>query len=176
MGDGDIYVQNILWNFIVPGIVMFILIKYFKKYFIDLYEIVYAYFIDKLCSRINRSMGWRKDKLFSELSSMASRSKGPLVVLEIGVGSGSNFKYIPSGSELICVDPNRHFDKYLEKRKQEFRHVVFKEFIIGSAEDLSFIPNNSIDAVICTFVLCSVNDLDMSLNEVKRVLRKVSSA
>ena len=88
-----------------------------KDHFITFYEISYAFFIDKICTRINRIMGWRKEKLFTELKSMAARSKGALVVLEIGVGSGANFKYIPEGTNLICVDPNRHFDKYLEQRR-----------------------------------------------------------
>merc|ERR1712112_657502 len=38
---------------------------------------------------------------------------GTLRLLEIGCGSGANFKFYPDGCTVICTDPNPHFERYL---------------------------------------------------------------
>lgn len=42
------------------------------------------------------------------------------------------------------------------------------------AEDMSDVPDNSIDVVVSTLVLCSVRNLELTLKEVQRVLAPVS--
>ena len=44
-------------------------------------------------------------------------------------------------------------------------------FLKGFAEDLSQFPDDSFDAVIETLVLCSVNNVEKSLQEIQRVLK-----
>ena len=44
-------------------------------------------------------------------------------------------------------------------------------FLKGFAEDLSQFPDESFDAVIETLVLCSVNSVEKSLQEIQRVLK-----
>ena len=44
-------------------------------------------------------------------------------------------------------------------------------FLKGFAEDLSQFPDESFDAVIETLVLCSVNNVEKSLQEIQRVLK-----
>ena len=44
-------------------------------------------------------------------------------------------------------------------------------FLQGFAEDLSQFPGESFDAVIETLVLCSVNNVEESLQEIQRVLK-----
>ena len=44
-------------------------------------------------------------------------------------------------------------------------------FLQGFAEDLSQFPDESFDAVIETLVLCSVNSVEKSLQEIQRVLK-----
>ena len=44
-------------------------------------------------------------------------------------------------------------------------------FLKGFAEDLSQFPDDSFDAVFETLVLCSVNNVKISLQEIQRVLK-----
>ena len=60
------------------------------------------------------------------------------------------------------------------EKQNQFAHVNIAEFVVGKAEDLSAFPDGSIDAVVCTLVLCSVDNVDLCLREIRRVLRPVS--
>lgn len=118
-----------------------------------------------------------KSSLFSSLQSifsidhnLASQGAGKIRILEIGVGSGSNLAFYPSGSHLITVEPNDNFRKYFELNKSKFSHIIVENCINSSAENMDQVPDNSIDVVVSTHVLCSVESPEQCLQEIKRVL------
>jgi len=45
-----------------------------------------------------------------------------------------------------------------------------EKYILNGAEDLSDVPNDSVDVVVSTLVLCSVKNMKKVLQEVHRVL------
>lgn len=94
-------------------------------------------------------------------------------VLEIGPGAGANFSYYPTNITWIGVEPNSFMHPYLH---QEAERVGLEniELNLSSAEQL-MIENNSIDAVVSTHVLCSVTELDTTLQEIQRILKPGSS-
>ena len=105
-------------------------------------------------------------------------------VLEIGIGAGENFHLYPEGTSLIAVDSNPRFEELLtENLKKAGERVHLKKFMLASAEDMSCslgkpgVEDNSVAAVVCTMVLCSLTDdqTTKTLAEVKRVLMPVSS-
>ncbi len=100
--------------------------------------------------------------------------KGSLRILELGCGSGANFEHYPTGCRITCIDPNPHFQKYLEKSMAKNDHLVYDSFVVASGENLRAVEDNSMDVVVCTLVLCSVQDTQKVLREAKRVLRPVS--
>ena len=123
-----------------------------------------------------------KRKLFAELDEHLKRLKGD--VLEIGIGAGENFHYNPEGTSIVAVDHNPHVEELLrENLKKVCDRVHMKKFVAASAEDMSCTPgkpgveDNSVAAVVCTLVLCSMTDDQMTkiLQEVKRVLMPVST-
>lgn len=59
------------------------------------------------------------------------------------------------------------------ENKEKFPHIVCEDFITAMAEDMHEIADNSVDAVVATYVLCSVKDRTKSLREIQRVLKKV---
>lgn len=90
-------------------------------------------------------------------------------VLEIGVGSGLNLPFY--GSEVTCLyglDPSQALLKLAQRKGVCARFPV--EFIQGSAEDIP-LERNSIDAVVSTFVLCTVPNATRALREAARVLK-----
>ncbi|XP_019646890.1 PREDICTED: uncharacterized protein LOC109487350 [Branchiostoma belcheri] len=105
---------------------------------------------------------------------LREQDTGALQVLEIGVGGGNNFRYYPPGTSVVAVDPNPHFDQYLKENSDKYPDVKVTKFIVAGAEDMSAVAEGSVDAVVCTLVLCSVQDMDASIREVKRVLKPLT--
>ncbi|XP_033939762.1 thiol S-methyltransferase TMT1A-like [Pseudochaenichthys georgianus] len=76
-----------------------------------------------------------------------------------------------SAVELICTDPNPHFKKYLKSSMEGNDHITFDRFVVASGEDMGAIESESVDVVVCTLVLCSVNNIPKTLQETRRMLR-----
>ena len=90
-------------------------------------------------------------------------------VLEIGPGAGANLAYYSNKIDWIGIEPNPYMHPYLEKEAQ--KHALSQiKLLQGTAEDLP-VEDESIDTVVTTYVLCSVKDLDRSLQEIKRILK-----
>ncbi|HLC32944.1 MAG TPA: class I SAM-dependent methyltransferase, partial [Candidatus Nanoarchaeia archaeon] len=104
-----------------------------------------------------------KKKLFSQL-------KGQ--ILEIGAGTGSNLEYYPKKSKVVCLEPNSAMHKYLRSKAQEENLNI--HVITGTAEDIP-LESATIDAVVSTHVLCSVDSVEKVVKEIKRVLKNNGS-
>ncbi|XP_069826383.1 thiol S-methyltransferase TMT1A-like [Dendropsophus ebraccatus] len=128
------------------------------------------YLLAKMTSKYNQYMGEHKKELFSVLNDFKGPS-GELKVLELGCGTGANFPFYPSGCKVTCVDPNPNFKTYLSKSLAENDHVHFQEFLVAPGENMPQVATGSMDVVICTLVLCSVENIDDILTEIHRVLR-----
>uniref|UniRef100_A0A8D2ZN26 Methyltransferase type 11 domain-containing protein n=1 Tax=Scophthalmus maximus TaxID=52904 RepID=A0A8D2ZN26_SCOMX len=111
-------------------------------------------------------------KLFHSLQEF-NNCDGQLAILEIGCSTGINFEFYPPGCKVICTDPNPHYPKYLDKSMSENDHLTYDRFVVASGEDMGSVPDRSVD-VVCTLMLCSVNNIQQTLNETHRVLRRVS--
>jgi ubiquinone/menaquinone biosynthesis C-methylase UbiE len=90
------------------------------------------------------------------------------LLVEIGSGTGPNLRYIPREVRVVGVEPNPFMHEYfLREAREEGRSV---ELVQGVAEHLPF-PDESVDVVLSTLVLCSVGDMGRVLHEVLRVLK-----
>ncbi len=116
-------------------------------------------FFEKNIEKVYSSL---KKKLFSII-------KKNSCVLEIGPGTGVNFKYYPKGLNLTVVEPNVLLHEPLWKNA--LKNGIKLKIITSTSERLPF-SDMVFDFVVSTLVLCSVNDLPVSLLEIKRVLKK----
>lgn len=107
----------------------------------------------------HRRLGPRKQALLGDL-------RGD--VLEIGPGTGLNVRYLQPGVRWVGVEPNRFCHPYIAHRATEAG--VHATVTNGSVADLG-VATASVDAVVGTFVLCTVADLGGAIAEVRRVLR-----
>ena len=98
------------------------------------------------------------------------RLLGPLggTVLEIGAGAGPNAPYLRAGTRWLAVEPNVHFHPRLRQTAEA--HDLALTLLPGAAEALP-VADASVDAVLSTLVLCSVERPEVALAEVLRVLR-----
>ncbi|CAA3022696.1 methyltransferase-like protein 7A isoform X2 [Olea europaea var. sylvestris] len=131
------------------------------------YEELYAFALDKLTKPYEAEIAGYKSQLFSNLRGKAHK------ILEIGVGTGPNLKYYANdpGIHVFGIDPNSKMKKYaLVAAEAAGLQPSNFEFMQAVAEALP-VDDASVDAVVGTLVLCSVKDVDMTLQEVRRVLK-----
>jgi ubiquinone/menaquinone biosynthesis C-methylase UbiE len=90
-------------------------------------------------------------------------------VVEIGPGPGLNFPFYPDGvTELTLAEPEDPMADKLEERFAESgRHG---RVLRAPAEDLP-LGDGVADHVVATFVLCTVDDPEQALREIRRVLK-----
>ena len=90
-------------------------------------------------------------------------------VLEIGFGTGINLKFYPQNvKRIIGVDANNGMLMQSQKKISNGRFQI--ELINQSSELLPF-ADNSINAVLSTYTLCSIKEINEALKEIYRVLK-----
>ena len=89
-------------------------------------------------------------------------------VLEIGAGTGLNLPHYERATRVVAVEPDRVYTRRLEVRAREAKVPV--AVVSCRAETLPF-ADASFDHAVTSLALCSVDDLDGSLREIRRVLR-----
>ncbi|WP_244891865.1 class I SAM-dependent methyltransferase [Nocardia beijingensis] len=98
---------------------------------------------------------------------LLGRARGRTV--ELGSGTGLNVGYYPDGlEELILTEPEPAMRTRLARRMH--RSPGRARVLDASAEQLPF-ENETVDTVVSTLVLCTVDDPDPVLREITRVLR-----
>ena len=98
---------------------------------------------------------------------LLSRARGR--TLEIGSGTGLNLPHYPDDlDDLILAEPDAAMRSRLEKRLS--RSGRGTRLVDAPAERLPF-PDGSVDTVVSTLVLCTVDAPDAALREIARVLR-----
>ncbi len=97
---------------------------------------------------------------------VCSRASGE--VLEIGVGTGRNFRHYPIDVRLTGVDLSPEMLAFARPRTVGAPIPI--ELQEGDAEALDF-PDASFDTVVCTLALCSIPDSRRAIAEAKRVLK-----
>ena len=91
-------------------------------------------------------------------------------VLEVGIGSGLNLPFYDKSkiNKLWGLDPSEELNKMAaEVAKEEEMEV---DFIISGAEEIP-LPDNKVDTVILTYTMCTIPDVDLANEEIKRVLK-----
>jgi ubiquinone/menaquinone biosynthesis C-methylase UbiE len=89
-------------------------------------------------------------------------------VLELGPGAGGNLRHYASDVRWLGIEPSKPARD--RTRTEAARLGMRAQVLPGRAEDLE-LADASVDAVVCSFVLCSVADPVAALAQVSRVLR-----
>ncbi len=90
-------------------------------------------------------------------------------VFEIGFGTGLNLPFYPDHvKEITTVEVNPGTSRRAQKRIDESGITVHTNIL--NAESLPM-DDETFDSVVCTWTLCSIENVDKALSEVRRVLR-----
>jgi SAM-dependent methyltransferase len=108
---------------------------------------------------VHRLLGARKAALFAGL---------PDEVVELGPGTGANMRYYRRGTRLVAIEPNPHMHTALTRAATR-AGVDLDIHAVGA--EATGLPTGSVDAIVCTLVLCTVPDPRSTLAEARRLLR-----
>jgi SAM-dependent methyltransferase len=126
----------------------------------DIRHPLFARFFDRLTPVMEKDLGPFRDQLLAGLEGR---------VLELGAGNGINFSHYPrTVTEVVAIEP----EPYLRGKASAAaaRAPVPVTVRAGVAGELDLQPG-SVDAAVCSLVLCSVPDQSAALRDLRRVLR-----
>lgn len=130
-----------------------------NQFYVNFGKSFFAWMMAKRSSIYHKELGDRKRSLFANLQGK---------VLEISPRDGSNLPYYPPNIHLIGMEPDLQMHSYLRKQAKQLGLNIDIRF--GNAEWLD-IEDNSVDTVVTTLLLCSVPNLNYTLQAILRVLK-----
>jgi ubiquinone/menaquinone biosynthesis C-methylase UbiE len=90
-------------------------------------------------------------------------------VVEIGFGTGLNARYYPAAvTNVVAIEPSQVCMRIAEPRIERSSVPVEYGGLTGERLDL---PSGEFDAVLSTWTLCTIPDMDAALAELRRVLK-----
>ncbi|XP_042477567.1 methyltransferase-like protein 7B isoform X2 [Macadamia integrifolia] len=133
----------------------------------DWFEKFFALFLAKCCGYYEGKVAGYKAEIFSRLKGRVNK------VLELGIGSGPNLKYYAGDGDVHVygIDPNEKMEKYAQEAAVAAGLPPTNFNFIQMVGEALPVSDASMDAVVGTLVLCSVQDVGLALQEVKRVLK-----
>lgn len=92
-------------------------------------------------------------------------------VLEVGAGTGINFQFYSENVELIALEPSPFMQKRAEEKVTPELNISFLIHKVNDKEVEEIIADNSLDYIVCSLVLCSINDPKRALQKFHRWLK-----
>ena len=91
-------------------------------------------------------------------------------ILEIGIGSGINIPFYNKANveKIYGLDPSEELNHIAQKKA--INNNLEIDFLLNGAEEIP-LPSNSMDTILITYTLCTIQDLESSLKEIKRVMK-----
>ena len=109
---------------------------------------------------------WKKD--FVQMINPSKNKK----LIDVGCGTGDiaslYIKATSNKASILCVDPNKKMIEECKKKLNKFKNITWQ---VDYAENLK-VPNNSYDFYTISFGLRNTKNLNKSLKEAYRVLKK----
>ena len=131
---------------------------------------IYKKIFGAVYDRFMNSM--EKDHLSSRRARLLSGLSGK--VLEIGVGTGTNFEHYSEDIELIGIEPSPYMIPRAKKKKEVLlfpNKITLLNIGCGYPEMEKLVEPDSLDAVVCTLVLCTVPDPSRAIKNFMKWLK-----
>lgn len=91
-------------------------------------------------------------------------------VLEVGAGTGTNFEFYPDTvTEVVAVEPERRLAEHAQRAAAAVRVPVTVS--TDTVEQFMASGNEPFDAVVCSLVLCSIEDPETVLRQLHSLMR-----
>lgn len=118
-----------------------------------------SWILDRSAGQIDRQLGDVRRDVFGDLSGQ---------VVDVGAGNGATLRYLRPPVTVHAVEPNPYFHRRLRRTADRLGIELVLHPVPGERIDL---PDNSVDAALTSWVLCTVAHPAAVLAEIRRVLK-----
>ncbi len=127
-----------------------------------IYQQLFAKFYDSF-------MHGFEEKLFEKRKTLLSNLEGN--VLGVGEGTGVNFQFYPNYIKVHAVEPSKPMLEKAKLKAAGMTNITFYNNGINDSALTQKIKPKSMDAIICTLVLCTIPDPVLALTNFKKWLK-----
>lgn len=121
-----------------------------------LYAKVFARFYDRVAQKTEANvLAERRKALLADL-------KGN--ILEIGAGTGVNFQFYSKEANVLAIEPSPYMLRQAEEKKKDRRNIHLVQASVEQCYEDKVVQKNSMDAIVCTLVLCTIPDPQKALS------------
>lgn len=93
-------------------------------------------------------------------------------LLIVGLGPGHDLDHLPATvTSVVAVEPSAPMREAAEHRVAAARQRGVEVEVLDAVAEALPLADDSVDAVLVAYVLCTVDDVDAALGELRRVLR-----
>lgn len=95
-------------------------------------------------------------------------------ILELGCGTGANFSFYPTGTEVLALEPSDAMRAQAIQKLTEERcaaRIRIEPWLLEEERLAAEYPPKSFDAAVCTLVLCTVPDPASTLALLHKLLK-----
>ncbi len=95
-------------------------------------------------------------------------------ILEVGVGTGVNFEHYTEEAEVTAIEPSPDMMEWARRRRDVLllpNRITLHEVGCGYPEMEQLVNPASLDAVVCTLVLCTIPDPARALENFNKWLK-----
>jgi len=126
------------------------------------YQKLFAKYYDSFMESIEKMLETRRKLLITPL-------KG--AILEVGSGTGVNFKFYNELTKVIAIEPSKPMlDIATNRLGDSLAEITLLNIGINDKELFNFVPKDGFDVIVCTLVLCTVPNLYETVDLFKRLL------
>jgi len=127
-----------------------------------LYQKLFAKFYDTFMHGFEKSLFKKRKELLSNL-------KG--TILGVGEGTGVNFQFYSDSTQIIAVEPSIPMLEKAKLKAKDKKNITFYNYSINDTALNKQLEENSIDAIVCTLVLCTIDKPNLALSNFKKWLK-----
>lgn len=93
-------------------------------------------------------------------------------LLVVGLGPGHDLDHLPPAvTSVVAVEPSEPMRHAAVPRVEAARSRGVEVEVVDAVAEALPLPDRSVDSVLVAYVLCTVEDVDAALGELRRVLR-----
>ena len=127
-----------------------------------IYQKIFAKIYDPLMQGFEQGLAKNRFELLNPLQG---------IVLEVGSGTGVNFQFYHPESKVIAIEPSLPMLKIAEQKAVNFPNITLYNHGVNDPEMHQIILPNSLDAITCTLVLCTIPNPELALQNFKKWLK-----
>ena len=128
----------------------------------NFYNKLFAQYYDSFMRSTERGLYKKRKALIEPLGGR---------ILEVGSGTGVNYQFYSSNSQIFALDPNKNMLSRAEEKAPENLSITYLHHRICDENVEHHIRKESLDAVVSTLVLCSVPDPEKAIERFKYWLK-----